>query len=182
MQMLQQKDEVTILYANDYDVRRVHMNRTHPEHVTPSWYGDSVGHYEGETLVIDTVGVKVGPFAMVDMYGTPHTEALHVVERYRLLDYESANESEGRGKAKTFAYRCPTRVSRATRITRARDCCSSLRSRTQACSQPPGQPGLLIGARWAVGRNSFAPKARATMWAERSTFRMPTNQISETSV
>jgi hypothetical protein len=98
MQMLQQKDKVTILYANDYAVRHVYMNRTHPEHVTPSWYGDSVGHYEGDTLVIDTVGIKVGPFAMVDQFGTPHTEALHVVERYRLLDYESASESEDRGQ------------------------------------------------------------------------------------
>jgi hypothetical protein len=60
--------------------------------VTPSWYGDSVGHYEGDTLVIDTVGIKVGPFAMVDWYGTPHTEALHVVERYWLLDYAAAKE------------------------------------------------------------------------------------------
>jgi len=102
MQMLQQKDEVTILYANDYDVRHVRMNRTHPAHVMPSWYGDSVGHYEGDTLVIDTVGIKVGPFAMLDMYGTPHTEALHVVERYRLLDYESANESEDRGEKENF--------------------------------------------------------------------------------
>jgi hypothetical protein len=51
-----------------------------------------VGHYEGDTLVIDTVGVKIGPFAMVDFYGTPYTEALHVVERYRLIDYEAARE------------------------------------------------------------------------------------------
>jgi hypothetical protein len=48
---------------------------------------DSVGHYEGDTLVIDTVGVKIGPFAMLDMNGTPHSPTLHVVERYRLLDY-----------------------------------------------------------------------------------------------
>jgi hypothetical protein len=98
MQMLQENDKVTILYANDNDVRHVYMNRTHPEHVTPSWYGDSVGHYEGDMLVIDTVGIKVGPFAMIDQFGTPHTEALHVLERYRLLDYESANESEDRGE------------------------------------------------------------------------------------
>jgi len=102
MQMVQQKDKIAILYANDYAVRYVYMNRKHPEHVTPSWYGDSVGHYEGDTLVIDTVGIKVGPFAMVDMYGTPHTEALHVVERYRLLDYETANESEDRGERENF--------------------------------------------------------------------------------
>ena len=90
--MLQQPDKITILYSNDHEVRHVRMNQTHPAHVTPSWYGDSVGRYEGDTLVIDTVGVKIGPFAMVDMYGTPHTEALHVVERYRLLDYDAAKE------------------------------------------------------------------------------------------
>jgi hypothetical protein len=50
------------------------MNEPHPARVTPSWYGDSVGHYEGDTLVIDTIGVKIGPISMVDMYGTPHTE------------------------------------------------------------------------------------------------------------
>ena len=92
MQMLQQADKITILYWYDHEVRHVRMNQPHPARVTPSWYGDSVGHYEGNTLVIDTVGIRVGPFAMVDMYGTPHTEALHVVERYRLLDYEAAKE------------------------------------------------------------------------------------------
>ena len=60
--------------------------------MTPSWYGDSVGHYEGDTLVIDTVGMRVGPYSMVDMYGTPQSPALHVVERYRLLDFEDAKE------------------------------------------------------------------------------------------
>ena len=59
-------------------------------------HGDSVGHYEGDTLVIDTVGVKLGKFRMTDRFGTPYTEALHVVERYRLLDYEAAKEADER--------------------------------------------------------------------------------------
>jgi len=92
MQMLQQPDKIIFLYPNDHQVRYVRMNQPHPAQVTPSWYGDSVGRYEGDTLVIDTVGVKIGPFAMVDFYGTPYTQALHVVERYRLLDYEAARE------------------------------------------------------------------------------------------
>jgi hypothetical protein len=91
-QLVQQPDKVTILYAYDHQVRRVRMNQTHPAHVTPTWYGDSVGHYEGDTLVVDTVGMKVGKYSMVDWYGTPHTEALHVVERYRLLDSQSAKD------------------------------------------------------------------------------------------
>jgi hypothetical protein len=91
MQLLQQPDKITLLYASTF--REVRMNQPHPAPLMPSWYGDSVGHYEGDTLVIDTVGIKVGPFAMVDMFGTPHTEALHVVEQYRLIDYEAAKEA-----------------------------------------------------------------------------------------
>jgi hypothetical protein len=90
--ILQQPDKIAILYNYDHQVRHVRLNQSHPAHVTPTWYGDSVGHYEGDTLLIDTVGIKVGPFAAVDWYGTPHTEALHVVERYRLIDYEAAKE------------------------------------------------------------------------------------------
>jgi hypothetical protein len=97
MQMLQQWDRITFLYGYDHQVRYVRMNQPHPAQVTPSWYGDSVGYYDGDTLVIDTVGVKIGPFAMVDMYGTPYTQALHVVERYRLIDYEAAKEAQERG-------------------------------------------------------------------------------------
>ena len=102
MQMLQQPHQVTILYWSNQEVRRVRMNQSHPADVIPSWYGDSVGHYEGDTLVIDTVGVKIGPFAMVDMYGTPHSPALHVVERYRLLDYEATKEAADRDAKENF--------------------------------------------------------------------------------
>ena len=70
------------------------MNEPHPARVTPSWHGDSVGHYEEDTLVIDTVGIRTDrPFAMADWFGTPYTGALHVVERYRLLDYEAVKEA-----------------------------------------------------------------------------------------
>jgi hypothetical protein len=93
MQMLQEPDQVTILYLQDHQFRQVRLNRPHPTHVTPSWYGDSVGHYEGHTLVIDTVGIKMGPFSMVDMYGTPYSKSLHVVERYQLLDYEAVSDA-----------------------------------------------------------------------------------------
>ena len=52
--------------------------------------------------MIDTVGVKIGPFSMVDMYGTPHSPGLHVVEHYRLLDYEAAKQEEERGERGNF--------------------------------------------------------------------------------
>jgi hypothetical protein len=69
------------------------MNASHPAKLTPLPYGDSVGHWEGGTLVIDTIGIRKGPFAMLDMYGTPFTEKLHVVERYRLVDYGEAKDA-----------------------------------------------------------------------------------------
>jgi hypothetical protein len=93
MQMLQEQDKVTILYLQDHQFRQVRLNQPHPARIAPSWYGDSVGHYEGDTLVIDTVGVKIGRFSMVDMYGTPYSGSLHVIERYQLLDYETAKDA-----------------------------------------------------------------------------------------
>jgi hypothetical protein len=96
IQLLQRPDKVTILYPHDQDHRQVRLNQPHPAKVTPSIHGDSVGHYEGDTLVVDTVGIKVGKYPMVDRFGTPHTEALHVVERYRLIDYDAAKEAQAR--------------------------------------------------------------------------------------
>jgi hypothetical protein len=99
MQVLQSPDRVTFLYFFDHEVRQIRLNGSHPAQVTPSWYGDSVGHYEGDTLVIDTVGIKSSrPFAMVDVYGTPYTNALHVVERYRLVDYQTAVAAQELGQ------------------------------------------------------------------------------------
>ena len=91
-QLVQTPDKVLILYGYNHQVRHIRLNQPHPAPLTPSWYGDSVGHYEGDTLVVDTVGMKVGPYSMIDWYGTPRTEALHVIERYRMLDYQAAKE------------------------------------------------------------------------------------------
>jgi hypothetical protein len=93
LQIYQRGDHILMIYRQGNELRHVRMDEPHPAQVTPSWYGDSVGHYEGDTLVIDTVGIKGGPFAMVDMYGTPHSPALHVVERYRLVDYDEAKDA-----------------------------------------------------------------------------------------
>jgi hypothetical protein len=90
IELLQRPDKVVILYNHDHEWREVRLNQRHPAKVTPSWHGDSVGHYEGDTLVIDTVGVRTGKHATIDRLGTPYTETMHVVERYRLLDYEAA--------------------------------------------------------------------------------------------
>jgi hypothetical protein len=104
MEMLQKRDSITILYVFDHEVRHVRLNSTHPAQVTPSWFGDSVGRYEGDTLVIDTVGIKTGPYTMVDQFGTPHTDKLHVVERYRLIDYDAAMQALERGAKENASF------------------------------------------------------------------------------
>jgi hypothetical protein len=98
IEILQRPEKVTILYNHDHEWRDVRMNQPHPAKVKPSWHGDSVGHYEGDTLVIDTIGIRVGKHATIDRLGTPYTEALHVVERYRLLDYDAAKAAMERGQ------------------------------------------------------------------------------------
>jgi hypothetical protein len=102
MQILQRPDKITILYPFDHQFRQIRLNQPHPAPVTPSWYGDSIGHYEGDTLMVDTIGIKVGPFSMVDWFGTPFTEALHVVERYRLLDHEATKAAIERDAKEHF--------------------------------------------------------------------------------
>ena len=94
-QVLQKKDEVLFLFMQDHQVRRVRLNNSqHPAKVTPSWRGDSVGRYEGDTLVVDTVGVKVPPEPVLDMYGSPYSPSVHVIERYRMVDYETARAAQ----------------------------------------------------------------------------------------
>jgi hypothetical protein len=93
MQIIQEPNKVVILYPFDHQFRQVWMNQAHRAQVAPSWYGDSVGHYEGDELVIDTIGIKIGQFSMLDWFGTPYTERLHLVERYRLLDYEATTKA-----------------------------------------------------------------------------------------
>ncbi len=116
IQILQQPDKIVFLYSNDSEVRHVRMNQPHPRNVIPSWYGDSVGHIEGGTLVVDTIGIKVGPYAMIDWFGTPRTPALHVVERYRFVDYQEAKDGLERDAKENFAVQ-PETVDRSYRGT-----------------------------------------------------------------
>ena len=81
---LQTPKQITMIWQMDQQVRHVYLNVPHSENPKPSWYGESVGHYEGDTLVVDTIGQNTKTF--IDNYRTPHSEQLHVVERYRLVD------------------------------------------------------------------------------------------------
>jgi hypothetical protein len=81
---VQTPKQVVMIYSNDQQVRRVYLDVPHSTNPKSSWYGESVGHYEGGTLVVDTIGLNEKTF--VDNFRTPHTDKLHVVERFRLVD------------------------------------------------------------------------------------------------
>jgi hypothetical protein len=88
---LQTPKEVTIIWEEDHMVRHVYLGARHSANPKPSWFGESVGHYEnGDTLVIDTIGLNDKTF--VDSYRTPHTTQLHTIERYRIADGGKALE------------------------------------------------------------------------------------------
>jgi hypothetical protein len=84
MYFVQGRDKIIMILTSFADVRRIRLNAAHATDIKPSWHGDSVGHYEGDTLVVDTIGLN--DKGAVDGFQTPHTEQLHVVERYRMLD------------------------------------------------------------------------------------------------
>jgi len=81
---LQTPDEVVMIMEQDHQVRHVAMNQSHSANPKPSWFGESVGHYEGDTLVVDTIGFNDRTF--IDNYRTPHTTMLHIVERFRFTE------------------------------------------------------------------------------------------------
>jgi hypothetical protein len=60
------------------------MNVEHSKDLKPSWYGESVGRWEGDELVVDTIGMHDRSF--VDNYRTPHTDKIHVVERFKMIE------------------------------------------------------------------------------------------------
>jgi hypothetical protein len=81
---IQTRSEVVMIWMQDHQVRHIYLNVPHSADLKPSWFGESVGRYEGDTLVVDTVGLSARTF--VDNYQTPHTEQLHVVERFRIIE------------------------------------------------------------------------------------------------
>src|SRR5690348_9861764 len=80
---LQQTNEIVVINPGGPEIRHIYLDVPHSKNVKPSWYGESVGHYEnGDTLVIDTIGLNDKTY--LDNYRTPHTTKLHVIERWKL--------------------------------------------------------------------------------------------------
>ena len=79
---------VLLLLRDDHAVRRIYVDgRGHPAGWKPTWMGHSIGRYDGDTLIVDTIGIKGNRW--LDGQGHPHSEALHLVERIRRVDQKS---------------------------------------------------------------------------------------------
>ncbi len=81
---VQSLKEVLMIWQADHQIRHVYMNVPHSPDPKPSWFGESVGHYEGDTLVVDTVASD--PRTFIDQFETPHTDKLHTIERFHMTN------------------------------------------------------------------------------------------------
>jgi hypothetical protein len=84
MYFVQGPKEVVMILASKQEIRHVYLTDKHSPNVKTSWYGESIGHYDGDALVVDTIGLD--DRTLVDGFGTPHTKQLHVTERFHLIE------------------------------------------------------------------------------------------------
>jgi hypothetical protein len=79
-----QTDKVVwMIWQRDHMVRRIYLTDKHTAEPKPSWFGESIGRYDNDALIVDTVGLSVTN-SYIDNWRTPHTTKEHVVERYSL--------------------------------------------------------------------------------------------------
>ena len=85
VQIVQIPGQVLMLFEYDHFVRRIYTDgRPHDKEQGPLWMGDSIGKWEGDTLVVDTVNFN--DKTLIDRVGRPHSDSLHLVERIRRID------------------------------------------------------------------------------------------------
>lgn len=87
--IVQTQENVYVLFEFTHAWRLITMNRPHPKDVDQTWLGDSVGTYEGDTLVIDTIGFN--DKSWLDNVGHPHSDQLHATERFRRASPDTLN-------------------------------------------------------------------------------------------
>ena len=102
VEIVQLPDEVVMMFEYDRIVRHIYTDgRAHDEFLDPPlWMGDSVGKWEGDTLVIDVIGFNDKTW--LDRAGHPHSDALHVVERMRRIDHDTLSDDISIEDPKTY--------------------------------------------------------------------------------
>lgn len=84
---VQTPDTVYQIFEYNTLGRQIPLNRQHPKDPDPTWWGDAVGRYEGDTFVIDSVGFNDKTW--LDHVGRPHSDELHLIERFRRIDHNT---------------------------------------------------------------------------------------------
>ena len=91
IQIVQTRDEMLMIFEYDHFIRQIYTDgRAHTKDVDQTWMGDSVGRWDGNTLVIDTTGLNNKTW--LDQVGHPHSSSLHVVERLRRVDHSTLED------------------------------------------------------------------------------------------
>jgi hypothetical protein len=102
VEIIQTRARVLMLFEYDHFVRQIYTDgREHPKDTDPTWMGNSIGNWDSDTLVVDTVGFNDKTW--LDMLGLPHSEALHLVERIRRVDHETLQDDIVIDDPRTFA-------------------------------------------------------------------------------
>jgi hypothetical protein len=84
IRFVQTPGQVTLLHEVAHNVRKIYLDQEHPKNLKPTYLGHSVGHWEGDTLVVDTIGLNDKTF--IDDEGSSHSTQIHVVERIRKVN------------------------------------------------------------------------------------------------
>ena len=89
-EILQIPGRVVILFEADHALRQIFTDgRKLPENPDSAWMGNSVGRWDGDTLIVATVGLKGNGLTWLDGLGHPYSDAMHIVERFRRVDQDT---------------------------------------------------------------------------------------------
>jgi len=89
LQIMQNPNYVGLLFEQNTWFHLVRIGGTHPKNLTPTWFGDSIGTWDGDTLIVDTIGVNGR--TRLDTNGHPHSAKMHVIEKYTRTDLGHIN-------------------------------------------------------------------------------------------
>jgi hypothetical protein len=91
MQIVQTPGLIVMLFEYDHFTRQIYLDRReHSQNLDPTWMGESIGRWEGDTLVVDTVGLNDKTW--LDQVGHPHSDRLNVVERIRRTSHDTLQD------------------------------------------------------------------------------------------
>ena len=88
LEIYQSPQRMFMFFERDHAWRQIWTDgRSHPSAMEPTWMGDSIGKWEGDTFVVDTIGLTEKSW--LDFYGDPHSDDIHLVERFKRVDHDT---------------------------------------------------------------------------------------------